>query len=272
LIPKITASYRAVGLAVFLIYFFGCEGPVEQSQPGFNAAEAFVSSYSISPDTLNLIAGDDGSLNGLFTLRATIEQADQVQFPAYIILSDNLDTSVLATYEVPESQLNGKELIFNGELSLNELSSITANVQLQLLLKNGVEIRAERLLTARSGENSAPSILDVAYPDTARIPDSGQLLVPFVAQATDPEGLGDIPVVYMDIFTKGSTTQDGQLLLRDDGSAASGDQQANDGLYTAVIGLTPSSNPRTFELHWYVLDRQGLSSDTLITEFTTIRE
>lgn len=252
-------------------YLFACSGPSEINSGAFAADETQILTISITPDTLNLLGDGDFSDVG-FSLLADFNRTDRLAFPLFAQVFDLSTNQNLSLFEIDANRLNDKQVRFNGIVRIPNASFIDLNIQLNAPLQNGDQLRAEKRIIALGGENFPPEILEISYPDTAIVPNSGQNVIGFLARATDPQGLSDIPAVYVDIFTESSMNQDGQLTLLDNGSDENGDAEAGDGVFTAVVGLTPSSTPRTFLLRWYALDRQGLSSDTLETRFTTIPE
>jgi|GEM_PF-7051677 hypothetical protein len=261
-----------VALALTYITFFNaCTGPSTTNQDGFSSNELVIRSFVVSPDTLLLLDNSAEISEIGFSATATFENADRLAFPLFIYVEDQASGDIYNSYEVTEASLNDQSVTFNGIMTLPKAGLIDLRVVLQSSMSSGSFLRAEQSVLAKSATNEPPVLLEIVYPATATIPATGQNAVGFFAQASDPQGVNDILGVYMDIFTKSTQNFDGQLVLLDNGNPANGDQIAGDGIYTAVVGLTPTSTPRTFELYTYVIDRQGLSSDTLKSEFTTLR-
>lgn len=261
-----------VALAILLIALIqACSNPSTTNQDGFSSNELTILSFDVSPDTLLLLDNEAEIAEIGFTATALFQHAERLSFPLYLYVEDQASGQIYNTYEVLEQSLSNQVLSFNGIISLPRAGLLDLRIVLQSSMSSGGSLRAEQSIIAKSATNDAPILLEIVYPATATIPASGQNAVGFFARATDPQGPNDILGVYMDIYTQSTQNFDGQLVLLDNGDSANGDQLAGDGIYTAVVGLTPTSTPRTFDLYTYVIDRQGLSSDTLKTEFTTQR-
>jgi hypothetical protein len=261
-----------VALALICIAFLqACSNPSTTNQDGFSSNELTILSFDVSPDTLLLLDNTAEISEIGFTATATFENSERLSFPLFIYVEDQVSGEIYNTYEISEQSLNNEALVFNGILSLPRAGLLDLIVVLQSSMTTGSFLRAEQSVVAKSAVNEPPELLEIVYPATATIPSSGQNAVGFFALATDPQGPNDILGVYMDIYTQSTQNFDGQLVLLDNGDSANGDEIAGDGIYTAVVGLTPTSTPRTFDLYTYVIDRQGLSSDTLKSEFTTQR-
>lgn len=250
---------------------FACSNPSTSNLDGFSSDELTIISFDVSPDTLVVIENEEDFTDVNFSVAAEFENEQRLATPLFIYVEDQVTGDVYNSYEIVSLDLSDGKLMFNGAMRLPKAGLLELNVIMQSSVSSGNSLRAEQSILAKSQTNEPPVLLETVYPATATIPVVGQNAVGFFAQASDPQGASDIQGVYMDIFTKSTQNFDGQLVLLDNGNPANGDQVAGDGIYTTVVGLTPTSTPRTFELYTYVIDRQGLSSDTLKSEFTTIR-
>lgn len=254
-----------------LALFIRCNNPSGNQVDGFSPSELQIRSFNVSPDTLELFDSEAELVSTNFSIQATFDAPERLEFPLYAYIQDVVSSEIYGSFTIAPRNLSAFNLNFEAEVELPKAGFLELSVVLQAPIVNGQQLRAEKRVIAQSGENTPPEILEIAYPDTAQIPATGQNPVGFFARATDPQGLNDVQGVYMDIFTKSTMNFEGQLVMLDNGDPANGDQTARDGIFTTVVGLTPTSTPRTFLLYFYALDRQGLSSDTTITEFTTIR-
>lgn len=253
------------------IILVSCESPSDNTIEGFTENELQIQSFSVSPDTLELISNENENIESLINIHARFSSPERIEFPLYAYVQDVVSSEIYGTFTIPARHLTAFDLNYETTLTLPEAGFLELSVVLQVPIVNGQQLRAEKKLLALSGENAPPQILDIAYPDTAQIPANGQNAIGFFAQADDPQGITDIQGVFMDIYVKTTKELNGQLVLLDNGDLANGDQTARDGIFTAVVGLTPTTPARTLVLHFYALDRQGLSSDTTVTEFTLIR-
>ena len=86
-----------------------------------------------------------------------------------------------------------------------------------------------------------------------------------VIEATDPDGLSDIRIVYFDSFKPdGSPASGNPFLMYDDGNfnGVSGDYSAGDGYFSLKVGKPTSTGTYQFEFH--AVDRSNNTSNTVI--------
>ena len=113
-----------------------------------------------------------------------------------------------------------------------------------------------------------PVIVSLDVPDRIERPDQGDPAVslPLIAEVSDEDGASDVATVeFWNVNTPSV-----RFLMCDDGSATlcgtsqnSGDQVANDGLYTRTVFVTSDNAVGTTTLGFQVTDRAGLQSDVL---------
>lgn len=112
-----------------------------------------------------------------------------------------------------------------------------------------------------------PVIRAVMSPDTVRIPSSPSTFS-LRAFVTHPNGPSLIDRVEVDIRNPdGSLLSGSPFRMFDDGRVAvSGDQTANDGIYTRTFQITPSNQPAVYTTRYVAIDRFGTSSATIVKE------
>lgn len=103
-----------------------------------------------------------------------------------------------------------------------------------------------------------PVIASVLSPDTVRIPTAPSSFQLRVAM-THPNGRSLIERVDVDIRNPdGSLLSGSPFRMFDDGNIPnSGDQTANDGIYTRAFQITPSNQPATYTVTYTARDRFG---------------
>lgn len=189
-------------------------------------------------------------------------------------------------FEYLISRLSNDEVLatgfFEGNSSVQTATpSITLNTgqseTLQIFsftTQASVQIQSRIPVTTNVG--TPPEILNVAFPDTVVKPNSGTTVIVFEAEVTDNDGLETIDRVEMSIFDQsGNPVTTTPLLLFDDGGTAdlgngvtSGDQTAEDGIFTVTLEISSSNTARTLELRFTAFDQSGFSSETISAPFT----
>jgi hypothetical protein len=103
-----------------------------------------------------------------------------------------------------------------------------------------------------------PVIASVLSPDTVRIPTAPSSFLLRVSMS-HPNGRNQIDLVQADIRNPdGSLLSGSPFRLFDDGSIPnSGDQTANDGIYTRAFQITPSNQPAVYTVTYTARDRFG---------------
>ena len=120
--------------------------------------------------------------------------------------------------------------------------------------------------------NAAPEILSAENPEEVVIPSGpGAVAVPFTARVTDEDGQNTIREVQI-LFENedGSILTPNPNLLRDDGSAESGDFAAGDSVYTITFQVDQNNTPSNRFALYFAIDNAGLSSDTLRLPFNIV--
>ncbi|MFZ0389041.1 MAG: choice-of-anchor X domain-containing protein [Calditrichia bacterium] len=106
-------------------------------------------------------------------------------------------------------------------------------------------------------ENGPPLLYSAQVPDTLQIPAGSDTTVLFIEiRVSDSQGPADLDSVYFDSYLPGGTpSQANPILLFDNGQ--SGDQTANDGIYTRAIVLLAGTSPGTYTFRFFGRDRVG---------------
>lgn len=123
-------------------------------------------------------------------------------------------------------------------------------------------------LNYKGFSEAAPQILSVTNPDSVTKPADNTDLYPFTAKVTDIEGQDTIEGVFVRIINPVSgEVNNSPFQLFDDGTNGE-DITARDSVYTITFPVDPESQAQTFDLLFYAVDKGGLTSDTLTTQFT----
>ena len=177
-----------------------------------------------------------------------------------------IDSSLKTMYDNGNS-MNGDQLTGDGIFSA--ITWMTPTLVLDSVKVEFVAIdskSAQSPIVSRSLLNYPPSITNVIVPDSIQRPTSGFQLITFLETVTDPDGLGDIDSVYFRNFSSQTPTN---FYMYDDGNLTlHGDSTANDGTYSLIVRIDPSTTLGNKEFHFYVVDKSGATSS--LTRFIKI--
>lgn len=112
------------------------------------------------------------------------------------------------------------------------------------------------------GTGEPPVLVSVSAPDTISRPPPGDppTLLLVTATVTDPDGLGNINEVTFWNVSNPNT----RFPMFDDGRFdESGDETADDGVYSAVVSIESTNEPATNTLAFQASDRSGLVSNVI---------
>ena len=117
--------------------------------------------------------------------------------------------------------------------------------------------------------NHPPEISDLNAPDTVYL-GFETILVKMSVKATDPDGQGDIKMVYFNSFRPDGTPSSGNpFQLYDDGGASgiSGDDVAGDGIYSIIIQIPPGTQKGKYRFEFQAVDRSNAKSNIIVHNF-----
>ena len=119
-------------------------------------------------------------------------------------------------------------------------------------------------------DNDPPVLSNLVAPDTvsrSQIPNNFLLAV----EVSDPQGRDDISKVYFNTFKPDNSPSSGNpFYMRDDGSQGV-DQNANDGIYSLRIEISPQNQLGNYRFEFEAVDKSGAKSDK-ITHIITVVE
>ncbi len=117
-------------------------------------------------------------------------------------------------------------------------------------------------IVRRTLHNRPPAFLNLDVPDSIQRPLSGVVVVQFSATVTDLDSLSDIDSVYFRNFSSINPLNIFQMY--DDGNFAQhGDSTANDGIYSFLAQVDPSTSLGVKEFHFYVVDKAGARDERI---------
>ncbi len=238
--------------------------------------DAVVQSMSVSPSSISFQRSDgikDTAVSITVSAVITgIESASDQLTPEVAVFQ--LGAQGEAEYSgslQPASQPDTFESTF--DIRLNTLDFKQFEVYVYAGRESGRSNWVSRRLSVEGFANAAPVILEVDNPSEVVIPAGpGAIPVSFTAKVTDEDGQNTIREVQI-LFENedGSILTPSTNLLRDDGSADSGDFAAGDSVYTITFQIDQNNTPSNRQALYFAIDNAGLSSDTLSLPFNIVR-
>lgn len=248
-------------LAGVLLFAAGCDTPPGPHPPMSRAP--VVSAFQFDPAEVNLADVDPEDIqHGVVIIRLNLQAEvdamdDEIEAVRYLVRSPDRSTSTLV----------------DGDLSFDGTGRYAASVELSLqpgavgnypVVVYAVNSQG-RLSNQVSGmlryraPSEPPVIEEIVAPDVIQRPSDGMLPVEIVAVVSDPDGLENIErVVLWNVNTPGSLIQ-----MHDDGSSASGDDEAGDGRYTVTLSISSTNEPGVNTFAFQARDLTGLESEII---------
>lgn len=244
-------------------------GSVDRSQ-----SYPIVESLHLDPDSI-LFSNQDGmhdttvAINLLASVTAALPPDST---PRYSIQMENGDVVLEGRMD---PALSTGELLFGHtvNLHLNTADVATYLVYAYTFNDAGQGNWMQTRLVIRGIAANPPLLLEASNPDSVVIPAAGQTRsIDFTARATDPDGQQNIAFVRMKLYNSGETSNPiNQYDLKDDGDVnGSGDATAGDSVYTRTLNINSSNSPSDYDIYYFVLDKAGLSSDTVKTTLSIV--
>ncbi|RKY78456.1 hypothetical protein DRQ00_05185 [candidate division KSB1 bacterium] len=117
--------------------------------------------------------------------------------------------------------------------------------------------------------NDPPILSNLSAPDTvsrSQIPNNFLLTI----KVSDPQGLEDIDKVYFNTFKPDDSPSSGNpFYMRDDGLQGV-DQNANDGIYSLRIEISPQNQLGNYRFEFEAIDKSGAKSNKIIHIITVV--
>ncbi len=246
------------GLLIFLIVLSGCEknfdGIVETENPG-----AGYSIVSVSvPDTFRVNQNSDIEFSVVVNAEST-----KPDLYAYLKKGNKTIASSPLSYSVNSST---GFIEYSGNFQ-NENLGNTGFYSFSLYDDNKMLFTSTIYII---GNNEKPIVSDLSMPDSVAI---GETFI-FSIKASDPDGSGDIAGVYYNVYTPdGNLVTNSQGIsdfpLSDNGDTdISGDEVANDQIYTMKLAFPSGSQTGTWQFKFFAIDRAREQSNVITHNLT----
>jgi len=224
-------------------------------------------------ETFDVPAEIDVKQNTDYLITATINDPQGLDD----ILTVNLDlyssTSTLANFSetLRNDGEEGDEIAndavysysLNSKFSRDVVGKFTARIQVIDAAQNKSR-PVTKIIDVIKSDNDPPVLFNLVAPDTMRLLTNKSATATLMVSVSDPQGLDDIREVYFNSYKPdGNPSTGNPFKLLDDGNTSqSGDETANDGIYSITIVL-PSTTPTGDYLFIFeAVDNQDFKSET----------
>ncbi len=114
-------------------------------------------------------------------------------------------------------------------------------------------------------QNVPPIIRNLQAPDTLTLHQSDTLKIIISVEVYDPDGKDDIKNVYFNSYLPdGSPSRSNPIYLYDDGNLQmNGDYLANDGIYSRIIILPPTTPKGKYRFDFQAIDKKNETSNII---------
>jgi hypothetical protein len=161
---------------------------------------------------------------------------------------------------------------FSADYELETATTAIEDFMVNVFFTESQDIYAQTELSVIGFANNPPEILSAQNPEEVTIPTGGETVdVFFTAKVTDPDGQDNVDRVLIEFINEDGTRlvpEPNQLL--DNGLNNSGDQVAGDSVFTIAFTITSSNTPNRRKVEYFAIDKAGLSSDTVETNFNIV--
>lgn len=251
-------------LLFITVLFYACDS-TSVPDPNFGS-EPVINRFDIDPQNVQFSASVDGNKDTtlLIHFEAGIQNLSD-SLPVLTLINQSNQRIEVQDRMQPISSGN-----YHLEIPIETRTTSYVAYRVNILAKNdpASSTYAWATLSYDGFSELPPQILSVDNPDTVSIPESDTELYAFTAFVTDPEGQDTIESVLLRISRSGFEDVSGSpFQLFDDGNNGS-DETASDSVFTVTFPVDPNSQTETFELSYYAIDKGGLISDTVYTQFT----
>ncbi len=158
------------------------------------------------------------------------------------------------------------DLRFTGTVMLtDEYPSDNYSIEVFTELNDGIiqKVGFKSLSYDSGQENVAPVISDLSAPDSVVIEDPKSIFRLSI-KASDSNGQNDISSVYFITTRPDGTSNNVKIQLFDSGNFQDhGDEEANDGIYSVIVEVTPQNAKGTYTFEFESEDRRGAKSNII---------
>jgi hypothetical protein len=248
--------------------FYACDSTT--SPKNIFQESPVISSFNISPQNVHFTALQDGIKDTTVQVSFYVNTLHTTSDQKPTLTLTNRSTGIIEV----EKQMSPTDTDQAFKLKIPFQTKTTLfkeyNVSVVIQDEEGNYNYARSSLTIKGFSIAPPVILKVNNPTSVQRPASGERLYPFTAKVTDAQGQEIIEGVFVRIFNpKTGEVSSSPFRLFDNGEDGD-DVVANDSVYTVTFPVNSSSKLQTFDLHYYAINKGGLTSDTVKTTFSIV--
>ncbi|MDR9415951.1 MAG: hypothetical protein RI564_06695 [Gracilimonas sp.] len=250
-------------LLILSVGLISCDSTTSPENPLSDSPA--IESFDLSPTEVEFTLEDDGFKDTTVTisLNSLISNLNTDQNPQYAISSKSSGETVL---EGELSPSKSQQYNFRAEANLPTTTTSIEDYIVNVFFEDNPKVYAQTGFSIQGFSNNPPEIKSVENPDEVEIPSSGSTPIQFKAKVTDEDGQNTIEAVYMRLISNSTGEVSGspfQLLNDGQTSGDSGDETAQDSVFTLTLEISNANQPDTYDLEYYAIDRGDLVSDTV---------
>jgi hypothetical protein len=243
--------------------FYACDSTTSPGNPLDGSTS--IDRFEITPSFVEFTLQEDGFKDTTITIELYTFIADRLDsdIPEYAI-SKRSSGSIVAEGEL--TFVDSCRFNFMAEANILTTTTSFEDYIINVFFKNNLQIYAQTGFSIKGFSNVAPQIISIENHNEVEIPSSGKTPIQFKAKVKDTDGQSTIRGVYMRLISRSTGEVSGSPFpLYDDGqiNGTSGDQIAQDSIFTLTLEIASSNNPDFYDLKYYAIDKGGLVSDTL---------
>ncbi len=250
-------------LLIIFLEFISCDST---TSPGNSLVDSpSIDRFEITPSFVEFTLQEDGFKDTTITIEFYTLIADQLDsdIPEYAI-SEKSSGDIIAEGEL--TFVDSRQYNFTAKANILTTTTSFDDYIVNIFFRNNPQIYAQTIFGVEGFSNVNPKILSIENKKEIQIPSSGKTPIQFKAKVTDAEGQSTIQGVYMRLISRSTGEVGGSpFQLLDDGqpSGNSGDETAQDSVFTLTLEITSANNPDFYDLEYYAIDKGDLVSDTL---------
>lgn len=249
---------------LFLAGFYSCDSTTAPDE--ILKDLPVVTQFSVSPNEI-VFTQDQGFADTTITItvNASFSQPFNTNVPLVVIHNKQSNEIVNEQPMTPTDSGN------NSYFSEVEISTTTTSFEhyiVNLIYDEESGNYAQTFVSVNGFSNAPPVILETYNPPTASLPSAGTKPIAFTAKVTDADGQTTLEGVYLDLISQ-VTGAVNQFELFDDGTSGN-DAVANDSTFTVTLEIDPTRQLQSYDIHYFAIDKGGLSSDTIKTTFSIV--
>lgn len=264
----IKLSKSIVFLLIAIGGFYACDSTT--SPKNIFQEGPVISNFDISPQNVQFSASQDGIKDTTVQVSFSVHTLHTTSDQKPTLTLTNRSTGIIEV----EKQMSptGTDQAFKLEIPFQTKTTLFKEYDVSVVIQddNGNYNYARSSLALEGFSIAPPVILEVHNPASVQRPASGEKKHPFTAKVTDPQGQEIIDRVFVRIISQETGEVSSSPFQLYDNGKEGDDAVANDSVYTVTFKVNSSNKLQTYNLHYYAINKGGLTSDTVKTTFSIV--